>query len=134
MRVCRRRNRAILALLDGAGFELVRSLKVWGQSRRAGAVYIMDNVFLNAAHFGFFGAGQTEALMTEAGRAVGRGRLPRATTQFLRGLPSQRRFGLNTHVVKGRTGQRYVVRAPQSLFICDPVSAAASNRTDIHGC
>ena len=128
MRVCHRRNRAILALLGGAGFELVRSLKVWGQSRRAGAVYIMDNVFLNAAHFGF-GAGRTEA-----GRAVGRGRLPRATTQFLRGLPSQRRFGLNTHVVKGRTGQRYVVRAPQSLFICDPVSAAASNRTDIHGC
>jgi len=128
VRVCRRRNRAILALLGGAGFELVRSLKVWGQSRRAGAVYIMDNVFLNAAHFGF-GAGQTEA-----GRAVGRGRLPRGTTQFLRGLPSQRRFGLNTHVIKGRTGQRYVVRAPQSLFICDPVSAAASNRTDIHGC
>ena len=127
-RVRHRRNRAILSLLDSAGFELVRSLKVWGQSRRSGTVYIMDNVFLNVAHFGF-GAGQTEA-----GQAVGLGRLPRETLQFLRGLPSQRRFGINTQYVKGRTGQRYVVRAPQSLFICDPTSAAASNRTDIHGC
>lgn len=100
---------------------------MWGQSRRSGTVYIMDNVFLNVNHFGF-GPGTTEA-----GQAVGTGRLPRETLRFLHALPSQRRFGINTQYLKGRTGQRYVVRAPKSLFMCDPTSSSA-NRTDTHSC
>ena len=77
---------------------------MWGQRRRSGTVYIMDCVFLRPEHF--FGASSP--------------RLPAAALRFLHDLPTERRFGINLQYKRGRTGQRYVVREPQSLFKCDP--------------
>ena len=133
-----RRNREILALLRAAGFELVRTIKVWGQFRRRGVVRIMDNVFLRVAHFGdrcVRPAHPTRALSVHTRtpaadpRSSRRHRVPREALKMLHALPKQRNFGINLGYVRGRTGQRYVVPDPRSLFLCDP----DANRTS-QGC
>ena len=86
---------------------------MWGQRKRSGTVFIMDNVFLRAEHF--FGRERES-------------RLPTAVTRYLHNLPLERRFGINLGYRRGKTGQRYVVREPRSLFLCDPTK---HNATDV---
>lgn len=89
------RNRRVYDLLYAAGFELVRSLRVWEDK-------ILDNVFVNLRHFGTPGADAREpgaALVAEA-------------ASFLGSLPRNVPFGANTRLLDGKhAGGRYRVSA-----------------------
>lgn len=107
-------NKAIFGMLDAVGFELVRSLPVWGE-------HIIDNVFLRLAHFvppiqlpgGGGEPGSPGANWTY--------QVPQATADLLMEMPRNVPRGANRMVVRGKhCCAPYVVRPARSMLQCMP--------------
>ena len=90
------RNRLVYSEMYRHGFELLRTLKVWEDK-------IVDNVFLNPAHFGL-------------GRSAA---LPARVLSFLTSQPRNVPYGANLKLLPGRVaGPPYVVAEPTTQGLC----------------
>jgi hypothetical protein len=111
-------NRQILRLLlETAGFELVRSLSVWGAK-------IIDNVFINAKHF----LGPAAAAMPPAVLRLLRADKPRHSPSHsvaLRDQTIQHGAWETTKLVDGKLCcGPYATTVPRSLLVCTNESEA----------
>jgi FkbM family methyltransferase len=109
-----RNNRAIVRLLHAAGFELVRSLAVWGYQ-------LIDNVFLRAEHFLGGGLGHGEGALTTATSVPRRVQIPRSVSVLLKSLPRNIPVGANRKLLPGiHCCTPYTVKLPLSMLSCMP--------------